>query len=260
MYSYLVHISPAFCPHTPHILPVYSLPLTHISPMSHPPLLHVSLMSHHCLLHATTAPNSPVTHLSPHPNYHFPYTQQLLKNLTHVYLVLLSMLWRNLWARQLNSQRVNHFLSNHPSGYPIAAMSNTLHALVHNNHCSPLDAELHGASATVKVDTCHRASFSRSLSFFFTSFSTPSTQLPHLHSPFTRSRTNNKTIEHDNIGTIWPSYTWWPTRLHVQIRCPPKNTQRLVLHCPLPRRVPSPHQAGDSQEESPQKPRPPLPA
>ena len=35
--------------------------------------------------------------------------------------------------------------------------------------------------------TCHRASFSRSLLFFFTSFSLPSTQLPHPRSHFTRS-------------------------------------------------------------------------
>ena len=35
---------------------------------------------------------------------------------------------------------------------------------------------------------CHRASFSRSLLFFFTSFFLPSTQLPYLPSCFTRSR------------------------------------------------------------------------
>ena len=35
---------------------------------------------------------------------------------------------------------------------------------------------------------CHRASFSQSLLFFFTSFSIPSIQLPHSLSCFTRSR------------------------------------------------------------------------
>ena len=35
---------------------------------------------------------------------------------------------------------------------------------------------------------CHCASFSRSLSFFYISFSIPSTQLPHFLSHFTRSR------------------------------------------------------------------------
>ena len=71
---------------------------------------------------------------------------------------------------------------------------------------------------------------------------------------------NDKTIEHDNIGTLWPSNTWWPKELLYRMLHRPKNIRRSVPHRPLPRRDSSPHQAGDSQEESPRKPMPPLPA
>ena len=44
----------------------------------------------------------------------------------------------------------------------------------------------------VPIEDCHRASFSRSLHFLFTSFSTPSTQLPYLPSLPTHSRTTTR--------------------------------------------------------------------
>ena len=40
--------------------------------------------------------------------------------------------------------------------------------------------------------SCHRASFSRSLPFFFASFSIPSTQLPYFPSHFTRSQATTR--------------------------------------------------------------------
>ena len=105
------------------------------------------------------------------------------------------------------------------------------------------------------------------IAHLFTIFSFPFTlPLPPLYptsSPsfrFHTLTTNDKTIEHDNIGTWWPSNTWWPKELPYRTLSRPRNTQRLVPHRPLPRRDPSPHQAGDSREESPLKPMPPLPA
>ena len=44
------------------------------------------------------------------------------------------------------------------------------------------------------IGECHRASFSQSLSFLFTSFSLPSTQLPYLLSHFTRSRATTRQL------------------------------------------------------------------
>ena len=78
--------------------------------------------------------------------------------------------------------------------------------------------------------------------------------------PFHTLTTNDKTIEPDNIGTTWPSNTWWPKELPDRMLRHPKYIRRSVPHRPLPRQGPSPHQAGDSQEEPLRKPMPPLPA
>ena len=102
--------------------------------------------------------------------------------------------------------------------------------------------------------------FSTILTFLFHFLFPPlyPTSLPSF--PFHTLTSNDKTIEQDDIGTLWPSNTWWPKELLYQKLSCPKNIRRSVPHCPLPRRDPSPHQAGDSPEESLLKPMPPLPA
>ena len=83
------------------------------------------------------------------------------------------------------------------------------------------------------------------------------TSLPSF--PFHALTTNDKTIKHDDIGTWWPSNTWWPKELLDRMLHRPKNIQRSAPYRPLLRRDLAPHQAGDSWEESPWKPMPPLP-
>ena len=116
------------------------------------------------------------------------------------------------------------------------------------------------AKCTTVRGYCHRASSSRSLLFLFNFLFPPLYPTSSLSFSFHTLTTNDKTIKHDDIDTLWPSNTWWPKELLDRMLHRPRNIQRSVPHRPLPRRDPSPHQAGDSQEESPQKPMPLLPA
>ena len=144
-----------------------------------------------------------------------------------------------------------------PPLYPTSSPSFSFHTLTTTRQSNTMVLVQYGLA--IRGGLCHRASVSQSLFFFYTSFSLPSIQLSHYPSHFHMLTTNDKTIEHDDIGTIWPSYTWWPKELLDRMLSCPKNIRRSVPHHPLPRRDPSPHQAGDSQEESPRKPMPPLP-
>ena len=74
-------------------------------------------------------------------------------------------------------------------------------------------------------------------SFFYFLFP-PLYPTSSLSFPFHTLTTNDKTSKHDDIGTIWPSNTWWPKELLDPMLSRPKNIQRSAPHRPLLNEVP----------------------